>query len=207
MEIINSIFFIYFSQKQPEIDFLTVKQQNYIQQVPDLLLLCYPTNIKMSSNEREPSSATLAKHLYEHIPYLLTNVMESSTRERSTSNDKKFSTYYSMPCTPPGRGICEIQKYLTAYTLYSPTLDKCVVLYFHYNCTNSYYFKVGYSIFVGDKPSDDVLKDIRTEPPTYYDDIDKMIQMTNCFIFLSEAVEALVKEENDKLYADRSMAI
>jgi len=161
----------------------------------------------MSSNEREPSSATLAKHLYEHIPYLLTNVMERSTREPSTSNNKKFSTYYSMPCTPPGRGICEIQKYLTAYTLYSPTLDKCVVLYFHYesNVLGSYYFKVGYSIFVGDKPSDDVLKDIRTEKPTYYDDIYKMVEMTNCFIFLSEAVEALVKEENDKLYADRSM--
>jgi hypothetical protein len=207
MEIINSIFF-YIFQKQTEIDFLTVKQQNYIQQVQDLLLLCYPTNIKMSSIQ--PSSATLAKHLYKHIPHLLTNVMERSTREPSTSNNKKFSQYYSMPCAPSGIGMCEIQQYLTAYTLYSPTLDKCVVLYFHYASKGSYYFKVGYSIFVGEMPSDDVLKDIRTEEPTYYDDIykiDKMIQMTNCFVSLSEAVEALVKEENDKLYADRSMAI
>ena len=110
--------------------------------------------------------------------------MERSTREPSTSNNKKFSTYYSMPCAPSGIGMCEIQKYLTAYTLYSPILDKCVVLYLHYESKGSYYDKVGYSIFVGDKPSDDVLKDIRTEEPTYYDDIDKidkMIQMTNCF--------------------------
>ena len=113
-----------------------------------------------------------------------------------------------MPCAPSGIGICEIQQYLTAYTLYSPILDKCVVLYLHYESKGSYYDKVGYSIFVGDKPSDDVLKDIRTEEPTYYDDIykiDKMIQMTHCFVSLSEAVEALVKEENDKLYAERSM--
>ena len=131
--------------------------------------------------------------------------MERSTREPSTSNNKKFSTYYSMPCAPSGIGMCEIQKYLTAYTLYSPILDKCVVLYLHYKSKGSYYFKVGYSIFVGDKPSDDVLKDIRTEKPTYYDGIDKMIQMTHCFVSLSEAVEALVNEENDKLYAERSM--
>jgi hypothetical protein len=134
--------------------------------------------------------------------------MERSTREPSTSNNKKFSQYYSMPCAPSGIGMCEIQQYLTAYTLYSPILDKCVVLYLHYESKGSYYFKVGYSIFVGDKPSDDVLKDIRTEEPTYYDDIDKidkMIQMTNCFVSLSEAVEALVKEENDKLYAERSI--
>ena len=145
----------------------------------------------------QPSFDKLAECLYQQMPEILVNVMKRKY------NNTIFSYCQTLPCTPPGKGMCETNKYITAYTLYSDILHKCVILYLHYSYTNYYYNLIGYSIFVGDSPSEKALKDIRTNEPTYY--IEYVNQMADCFIALTDTVNDFVKEINDTFLLDRSI--
>jgi hypothetical protein len=124
------------------------------------------------------------------MPGLLKNQM---------SKFRGFSEHSTGPCVPPGKGMCIAEQYITAYLLYSLTLDKCLILYFNYqyNITNSYFSQTGYSIFVGKKPSNDTLKSINQKWPDYH--IEIYNQMAYCLIDLNKAIQALINEEIDKL--------